>query len=245
MNTKFCVFRPIGSLGFVVGAALTAQVLALASPQAAASPTAATPPKPLHMPAEQLRKNPAVHPGEAVAGKSQGDWSLAWWQWMASFGAESNPANDPSGDLCTKGQNGPVWFLAGSTGERRSLRRCRVPKGKYLFLPLIQSLVAPQEPGEHVCAELMLRAAKITREASALVTDIDGLRIEQLDRYRQATPACFNPGSQAPKGSFGSIAASNGYYVMLYPLPKGRHILNFSGALPGTIQSVTYQLTVD
>jgi hypothetical protein len=226
-------------------AATAVLVALLVSSPTWASPTAATPPKPLHVPAEQLRANPAVHPSEAVAGKPQGDWTLAWWQWMATFGAEANPANDPSGDLCAKGQSGPVWFLAGSTGERRSLRRCHIPKGKYLFLPLIQSVVAPLEAGTSACSELMLRAAKITREASALVTDIDGLRIEQLDRYRQATPSCFNPGAHAPKGSFGATAASNGYYVMLYPLPKGRHILNFSGALPGTIQSVTYQLTVD
>jgi len=40
-------------------------------------------------------------------------------------------------------------------------------------------------------------------------------------------------------------AASNGYYVMLKPLPRGRHTVNFGGALPNMSQAVSYTLIVE
>ena len=40
-------------------------------------------------------------------------------------------------------------------------------------------------------------------------------------------------------------SAANGYYVMLRPLPPGRHTLNFGGVLPSMLQAVTYTLIVE
>ncbi|HUQ51517.1 MAG TPA: hypothetical protein VM692_04800 [Gammaproteobacteria bacterium] len=39
--------------------------------------------------------------------------------------------------------------------------------------------------------------------------------------------------------------AANGYYVMLRPLPPGKHTINFGGALPTNVQLVTYTLIVE
>jgi len=40
-------------------------------------------------------------------------------------------------------------------------------------------------------------------------------------------------------------AAANGYWVMLRPLAKGRHTIEFGGALPSILQAVTYTLVVE
>ncbi len=40
-------------------------------------------------------------------------------------------------------------------------------------------------------------------------------------------------------------SAANGYYVMLNPLPPGKHEINFGGILPDMAQAVTYTLIVE
>lgn len=40
-------------------------------------------------------------------------------------------------------------------------------------------------------------------------------------------------------------SAANGYYVMVNPLPPGKHEINFGGILPDMAQAVTYTLIVE
>ena len=42
-----------------------------------------------------------------------------------------------------------------------------------------------------------------------------------------------------------SPAAANGYFVLIKPLPPGRHVIEFGGVLPEMIQAVTYTVTVE
>lgn len=87
-------------------------------------------------------------------------------------------------------------------------------------------------------------AAGITAEPTLLVLDVDGTRIQKLERHRQVTD-CFDMGERAmPKIRIYPSAAA-GYYVMLKPLPTGKHTLNFGGALPSLLQAITYNLTVE
>src|SRR5437762_1456121 len=85
----------------------------------------------------------AVPPGERVADTSQADWSKAWWQWAGSFDRADSPVADRTGTSCHLKQSGPVWFLAGTYGTRRTIRTCTIPRDKYLFFPLINYVVMP------------------------------------------------------------------------------------------------------
>ena len=67
--------------------------------------------------------------------------------------------------------------------------------------------------------------------------------IESLESHRQATRDCFDLAERAGGGVFPS--AGNGYYIMLRPLGRGTHTLNFGGILPGMSQAVTYTLKVE
>ncbi len=65
-------------------------------------------------------------PSELVAGASQEEWSKRWWRWAMSFDPADSPVADRTGALCANGQAGPVWFLAGTYGTRRTERTCRI-----------------------------------------------------------------------------------------------------------------------
>jgi hypothetical protein len=186
-----------------------------------------------------------VSPGESVGGRSQAEWSRAWWEWAASFEYSESPVADRTGRHCHLGQDGPVWFLAGTYGTRRTIRTCTVPRGKYLFFPLINYVVFPRGDTTITCASATETARSITDQPSLLVLDLDGRQVRDLVSYRQATATCFDLGVRAKPGRRVFPTAANGYYVMLKPLSPGKHALNFGGVLPDMLQAVTYTLIVE
>lgn len=187
---------------------------------------------------------PIVPVDQAVAGRTQADWSIAWWQWAASFDRSNSPVADQTGELCGAKQSGDVWFLAGTYGTHRTVRHCTVPQGKYLFFPLINYVVTRPMARQVSCAAVMHDAQRLTDHAGALVMELDGERTYDLMSQRLPSK-CFNIAEQAEPKQFIFPAAGNGYYVMLKPLEPGVHVLNFGGALPSMLQAVTYTLEVE
>jgi hypothetical protein len=186
-----------------------------------------------------------VPPDEVVAGTDQAEWSRRWWQWAGSFEHSESPVADTSGELCAGKQEGDVWFLAGTYGTRRTIRTCTVPRGKHLFFPLINYVVAPGTNGSTNCMSVMSAAARMTEQVSSLVLVVDGIRYTELAKHRQPTLGCFDLGERAEPKRRVFPSAANGYYVMLQPLPAGRHRLEFGGALASMLQAVTYTLIVE
>jgi hypothetical protein len=183
-------------------------------------------------------------PDAVVAGHSQAEWSRIWWQWAGSFDESESPVADLSGSKCHLGQGGAVWFLAGTYGTHRTVRTCEVPRGKTLFFPLINYVVMPPREGRWTCQSAKQRVRELTDGPVALVLEIDGKQVSELERHRQATAACFDMAAGIRGGDPVFPAAANGYYVMLRPLPPGKHTLNFGGILSAMSQAVTYTLIV-
>ena len=186
-----------------------------------------------------------VPPNELITQRSQLEWSVLWWKWAASFQREDSPVADRSGVHCASKQGASVWFLAGTYGTKRTVRSCTVPEGKYLFIPLINYIVTPSRNSSVRCLGVTAEAARMTDPVSALILEVDGKRFDGLERHRQATVDCFDLGDYNTIASTSGPAASNGYFVMLRPLPRGKHVINFGGALPSMLQAVTYNLTVE
>ena len=193
----------------------------------------------------QAQTGTVVPPTDLVNGMSQAEWSRAWWQWAGSFQRIDSPVADQTGALCDRGQSGPVWFLAGTYGTHRTVRTCKIPRGKHLFFPLINYIVMPRAGVPISCLGVMSSASAMTNDVSALVLDIDGVRIPDLATYRQATTQCFDMGARTEEKVKVFPSAANGYYVMLRPLSPGKHEINFGGALPSMLQAVTYTLEVE
>lgn len=185
-----------------------------------------------------------VAPGDSVAGLSQAQWSVRWWQWAGSFERSASPVADTSGELCGEKQHGPVWFLAGTYGTRRTIRTCTVPAGRHLFFPLINYVVARGSRSSTDCLGLLRQAAAMTEPVAALVLELDGVRLPVSPQASRLAPqACFNlAASSTPQATI--LAAANGYYAMLPPLSPGTHTLHFGGALPDMLQAVSYTLHV-
>lgn len=205
----------------------TTLTLAIAALLAAAQAAAQQPP-------------PLIPPAKPVGGVSQEEWSKRWWRWALSFDDEDSPVADRDGRLCAEGQDGPVWFLAGTYGTARTIRACHVPAGKTLFFPLINYITYEPDDADESCASLKRRAADLTPAPDALVLEVNGKRFNGLAAHRQATRRCFHI-----EDDDDTLAAGNGFYVAIGPLKKGRYTLNFGGILPGMSQAVTYTLDVD
>ena len=58
---------------------------------------------------------------EIITVKTYADLGSEWWQWAVQAPATDNPLLDEDGSNCRVGQQGPVWFLAGTQGSGKSL----------------------------------------------------------------------------------------------------------------------------
>jgi hypothetical protein len=178
---------------------------------------------------------------QPFADRTQEMWSARWWMWASSFGDAPSPVRDLTGDLCGKGQEGDVFFLAGTFARGPIHRTCKVPAGKHLFFPLVNYIVMPD--GMAPCDYLANSARGMTDDPLLLFAEIDGQRLAGLEKQRIATASCFNV--NALGGGAKLMSASNGYWLMLKPLAAGKHELHFGGMLPSLRQDVSYTLLVE
>ena len=183
-------------------------------------------------------------PAEAAVDEaSQARWSERWWQWVGHF-ADGAPYLDVDGSRCAQHQGqGPVWFLAGTDGNFDAVRTCRIPAGKHLFVPLINWMVT-RDPidGEMSCADKQAQAGRFADHVVSGLVLLDGRPVGELQRMRVASGSCF-------VSADGSSGASDGYWLMLKPLPPGKHQLavaaTFRDGPRQTMQNFRYELEVD
>jgi hypothetical protein len=185
-----------------------------------------------------------VAPHSTIEGAELGEWSSRWWQWAFSATTKRDPVRDLTGAHCTARQSGPVWFLAGSYETDKVIRSCTVPADTYVFFPLI-NFQATDEEGATSCADLAdslnYRSDSIVR----LYATIDGKAVPDLESRRERSPRCFDPYEFIGGDSSGIyITSSDGFWIMLEPLPTGPHVLTFGGEIDGFTQDITYNLEV-
>lgn len=203
-----------------------------------------------------------------VSGKSYGEWTEAWWQWVLSIPAAQNPNEDTNGQFAAVGQSGPVWFLGGSFGDLgASLSRTfAIPEGKNLFMPVYNWIFGsgagdcdPSNPGV-TCDIPTLRAAAATAATSVQQMDvtIDGLPVPSLRDHRAISPGGFSfilpdanvlqhLGLSADVAGTYTPQVSDGYWLLLAPLSVGNHTIvahNIPDPSNGTEQQITYHITV-
>src|SRR5947209_4560004 len=85
-----------------------------------------------------IASSTVVPPDQTYAGKTYGQWSAAWWQWAAPMPAQASPVSDTTGVHCGVKQDGPVWFLAGTSGGTVT-RQCTIPNNLGIFFPIINA----------------------------------------------------------------------------------------------------------
>jgi len=168
-------------------------------------------------------------PAATVIGKSAADYSAAWWQWAFARPAGMRVFDDPTGAVCEEGQKGAVWFLAGTSGSDVAKRRCKVPKGKYLFFPVINMMMFSPRDRHLSCAEVQAGAAANNDHLQYAIVKIDGVVVPDITRFRAHTAQCFDVFARAPyidDAKAYAPAASDGYWLMLEPPSPGHHRLS-------------------
>jgi hypothetical protein len=198
-----------------------------------------------------------------------GELSAIWWQWIYSIPATTNPNFTTQGvvdcgfDQSSHSRSAQIWFLAGTFGGPAD-RTCTVPGGIALFFPLLNTesdnVGGPQptsSPFTYSIQQLKQLAALTQNNPQELHARVDGVPVPayraQSQVFSYTLPATDNvlqalgltvPGANWPSTTV-FPAVSDGYWVMIEPLPPGKHTINFGGiSNNGFTVDVTYHLTV-
>jgi hypothetical protein len=175
---------------------------------------------------------------------------IGWMRWAMAEPSFSGPIADQTGELCGDGQDGPVWYLAGTFGGSVE-RECDIPAGKQLAFPLVNSwCVFPSEfyaDDEAIAADLPLMEAWYANHYAnicsltlrldgedlipSMETMVDKLYIPvmdpfEIDLHEDHWASQWFAGGEMP-------AIGVGYYARLQPLTPGDHVLEFGGTFCG------------
>lgn len=178
-----------------------------------------------------------------VGGKSAREWTAEWWKWVLSIPTADNPLLDHDGSKATIGQpDGPVFFLAGIANDSGTIRRSfAVPEGKHLFFPLRNTSWENVDTTPPLSLEeLRENAARFVEQVSELHASVDGTALTNLWEHRLVAPAfsvfleegmdVYSFFYQHPVYGLLDPFASDGFWVMLAPLPLGTHTVVFGGS---------------
>lgn len=208
---------------------------------------------------------PQVLPNGAAYQKLAADW----WKWAESFPVSINPLFDETGEHAYLGDQGNVFFLAGSSISTTVSRTIEVPKGKPIFFPILNGLwdnvgVRPPYLGGPVMPprgkvnpmtvpEMYAALDEFINSISDLQASVDGCPIQGLFGYRAKSapfsyrlPATDNIYQYFGINVSGTIApaVADGYWLFLAPLPEGDHIIKFGGTAGSFTLDITYYITV-
>lgn len=189
--------------------------------------------------ASAKNSNSGVIPPQAIVqGNTYGEWSAAFWQWLFSIPVDQNPAFDVTGVNALVGQAGTVWFLPGVFNVSGSAaREITIPAGISLFVTIINLECSTVEaPPFFGATDAELTACATGFSITDMAAELDGRSIDFTSANYQATSPPFD--FELPENNILGVSAdfgravSNGYYLMLAPLPVGDHTLHFTGTYP-------------
>lgn len=180
-----------------------------------------------------------------------GALAAQWWQWALTAPVDAHPLLDDTGANAAVGQQGKYWFLGGSFASSTVTRDITVPAGKSLFFPVVNEVYL-KFPGETTSKTEMLQNV-IAPTDTASVTDVTIDGVSQGQAALRTLSPFFYTKVEAGTLLDGAVAVgakvqgvSDGYYVLLNPLPVGQHTIHFAGEIPfdGVTLDVTYHITV-
>ena len=199
-----------------------------------------------------------ILPDEAQTqtGKTYGEWSVELWQYFLEIPFENNPIFDATGANCNYAQTGSVFFLVSTPGGSATRNECRVPAGKILFFsPLNIAGFTHQKEPEHSLRNYNRSFINSTRELQVSIDGTDVATLVSLEPrstpLRAASPEGFFTIIAPENNIFGGVpgqsydTVSDGFYLLVAPLPPGAHTIKFGGVSRNFAADVTYNLIVE
>lgn len=175
---------------------------------------------------------------------------IGWTRWALAQPFADGAVADPTGEKCAMGQDGDIFYLAGTFGGAVS-RECDVPAGKTLAFPLINRwCVFPEEyypGGEGIEADMPLVEAWYDEARAAtcnLTLEIDGQQVggslEERDeafylRVTEPFEIDLHEAHWATQWFAGGVmpTTGDGHYAVVTPLPPGDHVIVLGGEMCG------------
>ncbi|MEO8368173.1 MAG: hypothetical protein ABI806_03165 [Candidatus Solibacter sp.] len=187
-----------------------------------------------HIPGRVPQKFADAQPASPPYGKAYDLLGQEWWLWSLMQPPSDNPT---FGAPCANGQSGDVWFLYGLFGPTSTVN-CVIPRGKSLFIPIVNTECSSLEPfpfhgdtahDREACAKAWID------HATDLSITIDGTPVRNLaplrtrsDDFSFTVPKDNILGVPGPMWGFSS---ADGYYVLLSPLRAGAHTIHIKATI--------------
>jgi hypothetical protein len=201
----------------------------------------------------------AVAPPAAKShGASLGEWAKRFFVFDGAIPVVngSHPALDAGNVDCGLGQQGKVWFLETAPSLVGDFeRRCTIPSGTTLYVPVFQWFCSPDLIEGEVIADCLAQADDVFDQIDVALS-VDGFALDDaaLEGYRATTGTFQLP--LAPVNYwelvFGTelgssiTFAADAIGVLLPPLSVGTHTIVVSAASEelGFGGTLTYRITV-
>jgi uncharacterized protein YecT (DUF1311 family) len=181
-------------------------------------------------------------PWERTEGLERQDIARGYWNWLYDREPAQNPTLDRTGELCNFHQGAKYWYLAGGAEADRIERRCAVPYGMPVVVPVMAILLQFAKP--QMCEDNVKLAELAPFTLQNTFLEIDGKRFDRLQDYSAKWSAC-TPFEAAGKRT-SDQAIWLGLWVPLRPLPRGEHVISFGGRFNALDldRRVTYRINV-
>ena len=201
------------------------------------------------------RGNDSAHSDSSTGhwrGQSMAEWAKDWWRWWMPIPANVNPALD-DGTHCGINQEGPVWFIGGPITPTFA-RTCAIPHGKAILSPItsfINDYPCPN-PAFQPAAGQTLEDFLAAGIADA-VSQTSGQAILDGKPFKAArvSTTLFGFSGAASLSAFDScvtgspqVGVSDGYFIVIEPLPRGDHVLQITSNGPFGPSSGTFTLKI-
>jgi hypothetical protein len=173
----------------------------------------------------------AVYPPQSrPLGLSYPTWATRWSQWAFGTPLPGNPLADPTN--CNVAQRGPTFFLPAPSGPG-TVSTCTVPAGEPLLLAPAGNLYTPGDGVANTVPALLAAAKAATDGLTDVGATLDG-RSLPVQQFRTASPFVLVMPSDnlLGIGAGPTLAAIDGYFLLLQPLCSGTHTITTTDTFP-------------
>jgi hypothetical protein len=201
-------------------------------------------------------QNPRVAPRQSSPrGLTYEEWAASLLQWVYSQPIGGTPLLDTTGTLTQQAQTGNVWFLPGPSElvpQPQQLSLTMPPGTAIFFSPLGFYAVGPTSFCPTVADCVNLASAIASDVIAVRSVDIDGVPVDNIDRYRVVSSAVplavpaddFWINFVGERGPF-TFGVFGGFGLFIQPLAPGQHVLHAATTVPGEADfEITYTITV-
>jgi peptide/nickel transport system substrate-binding protein len=160
-------------------------------------------------------------------GASYEEWSMRYWKWILAIPSDMNPIFSDNQENCDENQTEEsVWFLLGPGPDNDgNVYQCAVPEGRSLFMPMLSNYCAEAVTGPLNTDEALAECREPMDSVTELKVEIDGTMVEGLEDNRVTTDffEVQLPELNLFAGDSTEQMISDGYWMMIEPLPAGNH----------------------